>query len=98
MQAKAVKLGGVSLKWDKVDIFSLGVSAPIFGGTAMFSTGYLTGDAGTNEGKATKAAVGFKYPFSKSTFAYSALTYLESKKNDNKTKTTQFMAGLSHSF
>ena len=83
-------------KWggEKLNAGTLGVSAPVAGGTVMVSVAYAKGD---NDHKLTTAAIGYKYSLSKRTYLYTDLAYAE-EKEDNKTKTTQFNVGICHNF
>ena len=73
---------------------TLGVSAPVAGGTLMASVAYAKGD---NDHKITTGAIGYKYSLSKRTYVYTDLAYAEEKDGD-KTKTTQFNLGICHNF
>ena len=87
--AKDSKWGG-----DDLNAGTLGVSAPVAGGTAMVSVAYAKGD---NDRKLTTGALGYKYSLSKRTYIYTDLAYAEEKDGD-KTKTTQFNLGICHNF
>ena len=73
---------------------TLGVSAPVAGGTLMASVAYAKGD---NDHKLTTGAIGYKYSLSKRTYVYTDLAYAEDK-NPAKTKTTEFNVGMCHNF
>ena len=73
---------------------TLGVSAPVVGGTLMASVAYAKGD---NDHKLTTGAIGYKYSLSKRTYVYTDLAYAEDK-NPAKTKTTEFNVGMCHNF
>ena len=79
---------------EKLNAGTLGVSAPVAGGTLMASVAYAKGD---NDRKLTTGAIGYKYSLSKRTYVYTDLAYAEDKKSD-KTKTTEFNLGICHSF
>ena len=89
--AKDSKWGG-----DKLNAGTLGVSAPVAGGTLMASVAYAKGDK--DDRKLTTGAIGYKYSLSKRTYVYTDLAYAEDKKTSEKTKTTQFNLGLCHNF
>ena len=79
---------------EKLNAGTLGVSAPVAGGTVMASIAYAKGD---NDRKLTTGAIGYKYSLSKRTYIYTDLAYAEDK-TDTKTKTTEFNLGLCHNF
>lgn len=79
---------------EKLNAGTLGVSAPVAGGTLMASVAYAKGD---NDHKLTTGAIGYKYSLSKRTYVYTDLAYAEDKKSD-KTKTTEFNLGICHNF
>lgn len=76
---------------------TLGVSAPVAGGTLMASVAYAKGD---NDHKLTTGALGYKYSLSKRTYLYTDVAYAQEKAatTKEKTKTTQFNAGICHNF
>ena len=88
--AKDSKWGG-----DKLNAGTLGVSAPVAGGTLMASVAYAKGDK--DDHKLTTGAIGYKYSLSKRTYIYTDLAYAEDKKA-TKTKTTEFNLGICHNF
>ena len=79
---------------EKLNAGTLGVSAPVAGGTLMASVAYAKGD---NDHKLTTGAIGYKYSLSKRTYVYTDLAYAEDK-NPAKTKTTEFNVGMCHNF
>ena len=79
---------------EKLNAGTLGVSAPVAGGTLMASVAYAKGD---NDHKLTTGAIGYKYSLSKRTYVYTDLAYAEDK-NPAKTKTTEFNVGMCHDF
>ena len=79
---------------EKLNAGTLGVSAPVAGGTLMASVAYAKGD---NDHKLTTGAIGYKYSLSKRTYVYTDLAYAEDK-NPAKTKTTEFNLGICHNF
>ena len=79
---------------EKLNAGTLGVSAPVAGGTLMASVAYAKGD---NDHKLTTGAIGYKYSLSKRTYVYTDLAYAEDKK-PAKTKTTEFNVGMCHNF
>ena len=87
--AKDSKWGG-----EKLNAGTLGVSAPVAGGTVMASVAYAKGD---NDRKLTTGAIGYKYSLSKRTYLYTDLAYAVEKK-PAKTKTTEFNVGVCHNF
>ena len=87
--------------FDKYNAGTLGVSAPVAGGTVMASVAYRKGDAGVNDIKRMTGAIGYKYSLSKRTYLYTDVAYAkEEVKNTTKTstKTTEFNVGLCHNF
>lgn len=85
----------VAAKWgDDVNAGTLGVSAPVAGGTLMASVAYAKGES---DRKLATGAIGYKYSLSKRTYVYTDLAYAQEKK-DSKTKTTEFNMGICHSF
>ena len=85
----------VAAKWgDDVNAGTLGVSAPVAGGTLMASVAYAKGESDL---KLATGAIGYKYSLSKRTYVYTDLAYAQEKK-DSKTKTTEFNMGICHSF
>ena len=80
---------------EKLNAGTLGVSAPVAGGTVMASVAYAKGD---NDHKLTTGAIGYKYSLSKRTYIYTDLAYAEEKEDGDKTKTTQFNLGICHNF
>ena len=79
---------------EKLNAGTLGVSAPVAGGTLMASVAYAKGD---NDHKLTTGAIGYKYSLSKRTYVYTDLAYAEDK-SPAKTKTTEFNVGMCHNF
>ena len=85
----------VAAKWgDDVNAGTLGVSAPVAGGTLMASVAYAKGES---DRKLATGAIGYKYSLSKRTYVYTDLAYAEDK-NSAKTKTTEFNVGMCHNF
>ena len=85
----------VDNQWgDDVNAGTLGVSAPVAGGTLMASVAYAKGESDL---KRTTGAIGYKYSLSKRTYVYTDLAYGQDKK-DKKTKTTEFNLGICHNF
>lgn len=84
----------------------LGVTAPVLGGTAYATVSYSDADTEVDskaENKAYGVGVGYSYPLSKRTYAYTYAGYQELKPTDAngdevKTKNTEFGFGLVHSF
>ena len=79
-----VNIMGKNIQRGDADIFMLGGSWDVWGGTAMLSLAYATGDANyTNDsGKkidrdldAWQVGLGYKYPLSKRTMLYAAAAY-----------------------
>ena len=83
-----------SAKWGDLNAGTLGVSAPVAGGTVMASVAYAKGD---DSHSLTSGALGYKYSLSKRTYVYTDLAYAQEKK-DSKTKTTEFNMGICHNF
>ncbi len=82
---------------EKLNAGTLGVSAPVAGGTVMASIAYAKGD---NDRKLTTGAFGYKYSLSKRTYIYTDLAYAQedAATTEVTTKTTQFNVGLCHNF
>ena len=82
---------------EKLKAGTLGVSAPVAGGTVMASIAYAKGD---NDRKLTTGAIGYKYSLSKRTYIYTDLAYAQedAATTEVTTKTTQFNVGLCHNF
>ena len=82
---------------EKLNAGTLGVSAPVAGGTVMASIAYAKGD---NDRKLTTGAIGYKYSLSKRTYIYTDLAYAQedAATTEVTTKTTQFNVGLCHNF
>ena len=82
---------------EKLNAGTLGVSAPVAGGTVMASIAYAKGD---NNRKLTTGAIGYKYSLSKRTYIYTDLAYAQedAATTEVTTKTTQFNVGLCHNF
>ena len=82
---------------EKLSAGTLGVSAPVAGGTVMASIAYAKGD---NDRKLTTGAIGYKYSLSKRTYIYTDLAYAQedAATTEVTTKTTQFNVGLCHNF
>ena len=84
----------------------LGVTAPVLGGTAYATVNYSDADTEVDskaENKAYGVGVGYTYPLSKRTYAYTYAGYQELKPTDAngdevKTKNTEFGFGLVHNF
>ena len=84
----------------------LGLTAPVLGGTAYATVNYSDAETEIDskaDWKAYGVAVGYSYPFSKRTFAYTYAGYNELKPTDatdveEKTKQTEFGFGIVHSF
>ena len=86
-----------SAKWGDLNAGTLGVSAPVAGGTVMASVAYAKGD---DSHSLTSGALGYKYSLSKRTYLYTDVAYAQKKAATTKvkTKTTQFNAGICHNF
>ena len=87
--------------YDKYNAGTLGVSAPVAGGTVMASVAYRKGDTDLGDVKRMTGAIGYKYSLSKRTYLYTDVAYAkeEVKAPTNKTtKTTEFNVGLCHNF
>ena len=90
-----------SAKWGDLNAGTLGVSAPVAGGTVMASVAYAKGD---DSHSLTTGAIGYKYNLSKRTYLYTDVAYAQEKaattavKPKEKTKTTQFNLGICHNF
>ena len=86
-----------SAKWGDLNAGTLGVSAPVAGGTVMASVAYAKGD---DSHSLTTGALGYKYSLSKRTYLYTDVAYAQEKtaKTKVKIKTTQFNAGICHNF
>ena len=86
-----------SAKWGDLNAGTLGVSAPVAGGTVMASVAYAKGD---DSHSLTSGALGYKYSLSKRTYLYTDVAYAQEKAATTKvkTKTTQFNAGICHNF
>ena len=86
-----------SANWGDLNAGTLGVSAPVAGGTAMASVAYAKGD---DSHSLTTGALGYKYSLSKRTYLYTDVAYAQEKAatTKEKTKTTQFNAGICHNF
>ena len=86
-----------SAKWGDLNAGTLGVSAPVAGGTVMASVAYAKGD---DSHSLTTGALGYKYSLSKRTYLYTDVAYAQEKAatTKEKTKTTQFNAGICHNF
>ena len=86
-----------SAKWGDLNAGTLGVSAPVAGGTVMASVAYAKGD---DSHSLTTGAIGYKYNLSKRTYLYTDVAYAQEKaaKTKVKTKTAQFNAGICHNF
>ncbi len=82
----------------------LSVTAPVAGGTVYGQFGYKDAEKVSDSAydyKVWNVAAGYAYSFSKRTKAYVAASYTEDKKGDEtttKTKTTEVVAGLVHTF
>ena len=109
--AKAMRASVMGANAQKADgqVVMLGISGEVAGGTLMASAAYAYVDdtVGTTkyELDGWQAAVGYKYPLSKRTFVYSALSYRDTdltkttnKVTQTETKTTQAMVGMQHKF
>ena len=86
-----------SAKWGDLNAGTLGVSAPVAGGTVMASVAYAKGD---DSHSLTSGDLGYKYSLSKRTYLYTDVAYAQEKAATTKvkTKTTQFNAGICHNF
>ena len=86
-----------SADWGDLNAGTLGVSAPVAGGTVMASVAYAKGD---DSHSLTSGALGYKYSLSKRTYLYTDVAYAQEKAATTKvkTKTTQFNAGICHNF
>ena len=86
-----------SANWGDLNAGTLGVSAPVAGGTVMASVAYAKGD---DSHSLTTGALGYKYSLSKRTYLYTDVAYAQEKAatTKEKTKTTQFNAGICHNF
>ena len=86
-----------SADWGDLNAGTLGVSAPVAGGTVMASVAYAKGD---DSHSLTSGALGYKYSLSKRTYLYTDVAYAQKKAATTKvkTKTTQFNAGICHNF
>ena len=86
-----------SANWGDLNAGTLGVSAPVAGGTVMASVAYAKGD---DSHSLTSGALGYKYSLSKRTYLYTDVAYAQEKAATTKvkTKTTQFNAGICHNF
>lgn len=87
--------------YDKYNAGTLGVSAPVAGGTVMASVAYRDGDAGEKDIKRVTGAIGYKYSLSKRTYLYTDIAYAEEEvktTTKDKTKTTEFNVGICHNF
>ena len=77
---------------------TLGVSAPVAGGTLMASVAYAKGES---DRKLATGAIGYKYSLSKRTYIYTDVAYSKLQTEDTVKKTnkvTEFNLGLCHSF
>ena len=87
---------------DKYNAGTLGVSAPVAGGTLMASVAYRKGDVTDKKDlKQMTGALGYKYSLSKRTYLYTDVAYSELQLKETaktKTKVTQFNAGICHNF
>ena len=86
-----------SAKWGDLNAGTLGVSAPVAGGTVMASVAYAKGD---DSHSLTSGALGYKYSLSKRTYLYTDVAYAQEKAatTKEKTKTTEFNVGICHNF
>ena len=86
-----------SAKWGDLNAGTLGVSAPVAGGTVMASVAYAKGD---DSHSLTSGALGYKYSLSKRTYLYTDVAYAQEKAatTKKKTKTTEFNVGICHNF
>ena len=87
--------------FDKYNAGTLGVSAPVAGGTVMASVAYRKGDVGETDIKRMTGAIGYKYSLSKRTYLYTDVAYAKEEKKaatKTSTKTTEFNVGLCHNF
>ena len=83
----------------------VGATAPLVGGTLKAQFGYNDYEdvkTGATEGNNFIAGVGYEYPLSKRTFLYTAAGYTQEKTEkagaETKTKTSEVMFGMVHSF
>ena len=86
-----------SAEWGDLNAGTLGVSAPVAGGTVMASVAYAKGD---DSHSLTSGALGYKYSLSKRTYLYTDVAYAQKKAatTKEKTKTTEFNVGICHNF
>ena len=86
-----------SANWGDLNAGTLGVSAPVAGGTVMASVAYAKGD---DSHSLTSGALGYKYSLSKRTYLYTDVAYAQEKAatTKEKTKTTEFNVGICHNF
>ena len=95
---------GAKAFYGKYNAGTLGVSAPIGGGTLMASVAYRKGtdDATDVDVTWTTGAIGYKYNLSKRTYLYTDVAYGKEKweqtTGDKSGKVTQFNLGLCHNF
>lgn len=83
----------------KMDAFSIGLSANLLGGTAMANYGYTKAESAVDgDLKRMVFSVGYKYSFSKRTYAYGAYNYAQDKNDDDKSKGHQVFVGMCHNF
>ena len=86
----------------KYNAGTLGVSAPVVGGTLMASVAYRKGDVtDAQDFKQLSGALGYKYSLSKRTYIYTDVAYSKLQTEDTVKKTnkvTEFNLGLCHSF
>ena len=100
------KFGDVAKQafYGKYNAGTLGVSAPIGGGTLMASVAYRKGtnDVDDVDVTWTTGAIGYKYNLSKRTYLYTDVAYGKEKwelaTGDKSGKVTQFNLGLCHNF
>lgn len=83
----------------------VGATAPLVGGTLKAQFGYNDYEdvkTGATDGNNFIAGVGYEYPLSKRTFLYTAAGYTQEKTEtagvEAKTKTSEVMFGMVHSF
>ena len=95
----------LDVAFNKYNAGTLGVSAPVVGGTLMASVAYRKGDFDLNavnvDAKQMTGALGYKYSLSKRTYLYTDVAYTELKleaEASAKTKETQFNVGICHNF
>ena len=74
---------------------TLGVSAPVAGGTLMASVAYAKGES---DRKLATGAIGYKYSLSKRTYVYTDLAYADKDEKPVKSKMTEFNVGICHNF